>query len=64
LSPPHLPSNRTAFGIRADSKSMTVAALALPMPKLISEMPSAVAFGMGRPRPMTSAPVRSAKKSR
>jgi hypothetical protein len=43
---------------------MTVAALALPMPKLINEIPSAVAFGMGRPRPMISAPVRSAKNSR
>ncbi len=43
---------------------MTVAALALPIPKLTIEIPSEVAFGMGRPRPMISAPVRSAKISR
>jgi hypothetical protein len=43
---------------------MTVAAFALPIPKLTAEIPSAIAFGMGRPRPMIPAPVRSAKISR
>ena len=41
----------------ADSRSIIVAALGLPMPKLIMVMPSAVALGMGRSMPTTSAPV-------
>jgi hypothetical protein len=41
-----------------------VAALALPMPKLIMVMPSAVALGIGRSRPTTGAPVRREKWSR
>ncbi len=34
---------------------MIVAALALPMPKLMMVMPSAVALGIGRSRPTNSA---------
>ena len=45
----------------ADSRSITVAALALPMPKLIRVMPSAVALGMGRSVPTMGAPVSRAK---
>jgi hypothetical protein len=63
LSPPHLPNNSTAFGARADSRSMIVAALALPIPKLIIVIPSAVAFGIGRSRPLISVPLRRAKIS-
>ena len=37
----------------AESRSMTVAAFGLPMPKLMMVMPSAVALGMGRSRPRT-----------
>ena len=41
----------------ADSRSIIVAALGLPMPKLIRVMPSAVQLGMGRSMPITGAPV-------
>ena len=41
----------------ADSRSIIVAALGLPMPKLIMVMPSAVALAMGRSRPTMGAPV-------
>ena len=64
LRPPHLPRNNTAFGGSALSRSITVAAFALPMPKLIMVMPSMVALGMGRSRPTTGAPVRRAKVCR
>ena len=47
FSPPHFPRNRHAFGWMAESRSMTVAAFALPIPKLMMEIPLAVAFGMG-----------------
>ena len=64
VSPPHLPRNGTAFGGSALSRSIMVAALAEPMPKLIMVMPSWVALGIGLSRPTTSAPVSRAKVSR
>ncbi|MNF06211.1 hypothetical protein D3C80_2061170 [compost metagenome] len=64
LRPPHLPRNSTALGMIALSRSIIVAAFGLPMPKLIMVMPSAVALGIGRSRPITSAPVRRAKVCR
>jgi hypothetical protein len=45
----------------AERRSITVAALGLPMPKLIIVMPSAVALGIGRSGPTTSTPVSRAK---
>lgn len=57
FSPPHLPRNSTALGMIADSRSIIVAALGLPMPKLIMVMPSAVALAIGRSRPTMGAPV-------
>ena len=44
--PPHLPRNSTALGDTADSRSITVAALGLPMPKLIIISSSVAALGM------------------
>ena len=35
LNPPHLPKSSTAAGLIAESKSITVAAIALPMPKFM-----------------------------
>jgi hypothetical protein len=61
LSPPHLPRNNTAFGMIAESRSIMVAALGLPIPKLIIVMPSAMALGIGRSWPTTSAPMSRAK---
>ncbi len=52
-----MPRNSTALGITADSRSIMVAALGLPMPKLIMLMPSMVALAMGRSSPTTGAPV-------
>ncbi len=63
LRPPHLPRKRTARGEMALSRSITVAALALPMPKLMIVMSSAVALGIGRSRPATGTPWSSAKSS-
>ena len=48
---PHLPKNKTPLGAMAVSKSITEAALALPIPKLIMVMLSAVAVGIGLPFP-------------
>ena len=51
--PPHFPRNKTAFGWTALSKSMIVAALAEPMPKLIMVSPSLfvqVCIGQSKPR--------------
>ena len=56
FSPPHLPRNSTPFGSTADSRSMTVAAIALPIPKFRMVMFSAVAEVMGRSRPRISTP--------
>ena len=47
FKPPHLPRKSTALGLIAESRSMTVAALAEPIPKLMMVMPSAVALGIG-----------------
>jgi hypothetical protein len=63
FSPPHLPRNSTAFGSTAASRSMTVAAIALPMPKFRMVMSSAVAEVIGRSRPVISTPNRSANIS-
>lgn len=41
--PPHLPRNRHALGLIALSKSMIMAALGLPIPKLMMVIPSALA---------------------
>jgi len=46
FKPPHFPRNSTAFGLAAARRSMTVAALALPIPKLIMVIPLKVAAGM------------------
>jgi hypothetical protein len=51
FKPPHLPRKSTPLGMIALSKSITVAAFGLPMPKLIIVIPSAVAHGMFRSRP-------------
>ena len=56
LSPPHLPRKRTALGLIAVSRSITVAALALPIPKFRIVIPFAVALGMGRSAPRTRVP--------
>ena len=48
FSPPHLPRNSTALGSTAESRSMTVAAIALPIPKFRMVMLSAVAVCIGR----------------
>ncbi len=63
LKPPHFPRKRTAFGATADSRSMTVAAMALPMPKLRMVTSPAVADCMGRSRPRTGTLKRSANRS-
>ena len=49
--PPHLPKNITAFGLTALIKSITVAAFALPIPKLIIVIPSLVAACIALPTP-------------
>ena len=64
FKPPHLPRNSTALGMMADSRSIIVAALGLPMPKLIMVMPSIVALAMGRSRPTIGAPVKAEKACR
>ncbi|MNT88251.1 hypothetical protein D3C72_2287850 [compost metagenome] len=64
LRPPHLPRNSTALGMIAESRSITMAALGLPMPKLISVMSSLVTLAMGRSMPCTGAPVRWEKVCR
>jgi len=61
LSPPHLPRKSTAFGLIALNRSMTVAAVALPMPKLIIVMSSAVALGIGLSLPTTGTRCHCAK---
>ena len=61
--PPHLPRNSTALGSTAPSRSITVAAMALPMPKLMMVMSSAVADSMGWSRPTTGTPNFAAKAS-
>ena len=61
---PHFPKKSTAFGAMADRRSITVAALALPMPKLIKVVSSAVAQGMAFSRPTISHPFHSANFSR
>ena len=63
LSPPHLPRKRTALGATAESRSMVVAAIALPMPKERMVMFSAVAESIGLSRPTTGTPKRSANIS-
>ena len=40
LSPPHLPRNNTPLGFRATNKSIIVAALGEPIPKLIMLKPA------------------------
>jgi hypothetical protein len=54
FKPPHFPRNKTAFAWIALSKSIIVAALALPIPKLIMVIPLAVALGIGASNPFTS----------
>ena len=50
--PPHLPRKRTALGLTAVSRSITVAALGEPMPKLTIVRPSEfVAACIGRSAP-------------
>ena len=49
LQPAALPQEQQALGSTAPSRSMTVAAMGLPMPKLMMVMFSAVALGMGCP---------------
>ena len=63
LSPPHFPRKSTALGATAERRSMVVAAMADPMPKLRMVMFSAVALSIGRSRPTTGTPKRSAKSS-
>ncbi len=63
FNPPHLPRNRQARGDTAESRSMMVAALAEPMPKLMMVMSSAVALVIGRSLPRTSAPISAANFS-
>ena len=63
FSPPHLPRNSTALGSIAESRSITVAAIALPMPKFRIVRSSAVADCIGCERPITSTPNRSANMS-
>ncbi|MNL31896.1 hypothetical protein D3C87_1537110 [compost metagenome] len=53
LMPPHLPRNKTALGAMADKRSIIVAAVGLPIPKLIMVIPSAVAQVMGFSLPTT-----------
>ena len=65
FSPPHLPRNSTPLGCRAESRSMIVAALAEPMPKLTIDRPwQLVAACIGRPSPQISQLNFSAKRSR
>ena len=61
FNPPHLPKNSTAFGVIADNKSITVAAIALPMPKLIMVMLLWVAVCMALSVPIILTPYFSAK---
>ena len=56
FSPPQLPRNSAALGVIAESRSIIVAALGLPMPKLIMVMPSKVTLGIGRSAPRISPP--------
>ena len=62
LRQPHFPRNRQAFGWAALSRSMIVAAFALPMPKLMIVMPSAVALGIGLSVPTTRTPCHPANR--
>jgi hypothetical protein len=55
LSPPHLPKNITALGLIAVSRSITVAATELPIPKLIMVIPLAVTLCIGLSRPIIGA---------
>ena len=54
FNPPHFPKNKTAFGSIADNKSIIVAAIALPILKLMMVIPSLVADCIGRSTPSTS----------
>jgi hypothetical protein len=63
FTPPHFPRKSTAVGLAAVSRSITVAAFGLPIPKLIIEMPSAVAVGMGRSRSTIVVPMISQNRS-
>ena len=63
LRPPHLPRNKTAFGLIAPNRSITVAALGEPIPKLIIVIPSWVQLLMDLSFPRTTAPVTSEKRS-
>ena len=57
LRPPHFPRNKTPLGWRALSKSMIVAALGDPIPKLMMVSPwSFVAACIGLPSPYRSHP--------
>ena len=60
--PPHLPRKSEALGCTAPSRSITVAAMALPMPKLRIVRFSAVADWIGKPAPAASTPKRRAKR--
>ena len=42
LRPPHLPRNKTPFGFLATSKSIMVAALGEPIPKLMMLKPKSL----------------------
>ena len=61
FKPPHLPRNKAAFGSIALSRSITVAAVGLPIPKLIMVISSAVAHCIGLPSPITGTLFHSAK---
>ena len=52
FKPPHFPKNNTAFGVMANSKSITVAAIALPIPKFIMLILPDVAFGIALSLPI------------
>src|SRR5690606_32813684 len=54
--PPHFPRKSTAFGSTMLSKSITVPALGLPMPKLIILISPWVADCIARPIPRISQP--------
>ncbi len=63
FSPPHLPRNSTPLGIRAESRSITVAAFGEPIPKFTIVSPASfVDACIGRPSPYTSHLNRSANR--
>ena len=55
FNPPHFPRNKTPFGFLATNKSIIVAALGEPIPKLIILKPSELVLeDIGRFSPCTS----------